>query len=248
MYEYMNVLSNTGLGVCDLRQHLETEGLIGAVGGDRECEVICTHVHFDHSGGAHHFEKVFIHEEDLPGLQNGRQTETLNYVKPNHFHQSPYQGFSARSYKVPNTTCQHLRDGDRIDLGDGEHLEIMHLPGHTKGSIAIYNPSKEELFTGDFVYECGLGSRLLDWLPTSSVEDYVDSASRMIGWLAEKDIRTIYPGHFGITKTPIVSRLLQEYVQDRSNTCARCCGSCLQATTWAYFLLGCFRICPCLDL
>ena len=241
----MIVLSIPGLGVCDLREHLETERLIGAVGGDRECEVICTHSHFDHSGGAHHFEKVFIHEEDLLGLQNGRQTETLNFVRPNHFHQSPYQGFSVWNYKVPNTTCQALRDGDRIDLGDGEHLDIMHVPGHTRGSIAIYNPSREELFTGDFVYECGVGSGLLDWLPTSSVHDYVDSASRMIGWLAEKDIRTIYPGHFGITKTQTVSRLLQEYVQDRNTACARCCGSCMQASTWAYFLLGCFRICPC---
>ena len=76
--------------MCDLRHHLETSGLIEPAGAERECEVICTHVHFDHSGGAHHFENVFIHEDDLPGLQNGRQTETLNFVKPAHFYQSPY--------------------------------------------------------------------------------------------------------------------------------------------------------------
>ena len=105
----------------------------------------CTHNHFDHSGGAHHFETVYIHEDDLPGLRNGRQTETLNYVKPAHFYQQPYRGFSACNYKVPATICQPLKDGDQINLGAGEHLEIVHVPGHTKGSIAVYYPSKQEL-------------------------------------------------------------------------------------------------------
>ena len=49
---------------------------------ERECVVVCTHNHFDHCGGAHHFNgSVLIHEEDLPGLWEARQAETLNYVK-----------------------------------------------------------------------------------------------------------------------------------------------------------------------
>ena len=153
-----DVIIDTGLGVQDLRHHLEVSDLVDPVEGERECSVICTHNHFDHSGGAHHFESVYIHEYDLPGLRNGQQTETLNYVKPAHFYRQPYRGFSACNYKVPATVCQPLKDGDQIDLGGGEHLEILHVPGHTKGSIAIYYPSKRELFTGDFVYECGSGA------------------------------------------------------------------------------------------
>lgn len=240
-----DVVIDTGLGVKDLKHHLETSGLIERIGGERECCVICTHNHFDHSGGAHHFEIAYIHEEDLPGLRDGQQTETLNYVKPAHFYQQPYRGFSACHYKVPATVCQPLRDGDRIDLGGGEHLEIIHVPGHTKGSIAVYYPSKKEIFTGDFVYECGSGSNLFDWLPNSSIQKYVNTTYKMMDWLEEKEVATVYPGHFNILTQQRTLELLQEYVDAKDNTCSVCCGSCLQATTWMYFLLGCFRYCPC---
>ena len=51
---------DAGLGVCDLRHDLEHKGLLSPPGGERECELIVTHAHFDHSGGAHHFDKVTI--------------------------------------------------------------------------------------------------------------------------------------------------------------------------------------------
>ena len=41
-----------------------------------------------------------------------------------------------------------LADGDLIDLGDRE-LRIVHLPGHTPGSIGVYLPDARALFTGD---------------------------------------------------------------------------------------------------
>ena len=239
-----DVVIDCGLGVCDLQQHLANRGLIQP-SGERPCQVVCTHVHFDHSGGAHHFSDVYIHEEDLPGLLNGRQTETLNYVKPGHFYETPYPGFSACKYKVPPTQCHGLRDGDVIDLGGGDHLQVVHVPGHTKGSIALYYPNKAALFTGDFVYECGGGSNLLDWLPTSSVPEYVSSARRMLDWLSEHPVDVVYPGHFQTLSGTRVRALLSEYLATKENCCSRGCASCLQATTWLYFLIGCFRCCPC---
>lgn len=239
------VVIDCGLGVCDLRQHLEMASLIAPPGDDRECVVICTHAHFDHSGGAHHFSNVLIHEEDADGLQHGRQTETLNYVKPTHFYEKPYQGFSACAYKVPPTRCEPLRDGDRLDIGGGECLEIMHMPGHTKGSIAIYYPGREALFTGDFVYDCGSGGALLDWLPTSCVRDYVRSATTMLQFLEDHPVANVFPGHFRTATGPRIAALLTEYVEQKDNSWSVCSASCMQATTWTFFLLGCFRCCPC---
>ena len=34
-------------------------------------------------------------------------------------------------------------------LGGGDYLEILHVPGHTKGSIVIYYPQQQILFTGN---------------------------------------------------------------------------------------------------
>ncbi len=63
-----DVLIDAGLGVCDLRAHLTEQGLLLPPGDSRrECSVIITHNHFDHSGGAKDFDNVYIHQEDREG-------------------------------------------------------------------------------------------------------------------------------------------------------------------------------------
>lgn len=112
-----DLIIDCGLGVCNLKKHLENHNLLSK---DRECIVLCTHSHFDHSGGAKHFEnesKILIHDDDYNGLRSGRQVETLNYVKSGHFLQQPYENFSTRDYRVEATKCEPIMDGHRIDLG-----------------------------------------------------------------------------------------------------------------------------------
>lgn len=112
-----DLIIDCGLGVCNLKKHLENSNLLNR---DRECIVLCTHSHFDHCGGAKHFENenhILIHQDDFNGLRSGRQIETLNYVKPEHFHEDPYEYFSARDYRVQPTKCESIMDGHRIDLG-----------------------------------------------------------------------------------------------------------------------------------
>ena len=62
----VDVVVDTGLGVCNLREHLVTQGLI-AQDRSRECIAIITHNHFDHSGGARDFDNVLIHQDDWQG-------------------------------------------------------------------------------------------------------------------------------------------------------------------------------------
>ena len=240
-----DVVIDCGRGVCNLRQHLEDAALVEPSGGKRECVVVCTHSHFDHAGGAHHFSNILIHEADADGLRNGRQTETLNFVKPSHFYQEPYHGFTANTYRVPPTSCEQLHDGDRLDIGGGEWLEIMHVPGHSKGSIAIYYPSRKALFTGDFIYDYGRGGAPIDWLPTSSVRDYVRSANKMLQFLEDHPVDSVYPGHSRMTTGQQIAVLLRDYVEQKDNCRSACCRSCLQTTTWIYIVLGCFHWCPC---
>ena len=103
--------SVAGIGVCDLNEYLTQLGLIHK--NNRPCIVICTHCHYNHAGGAHHFttDPVYIHADDAAALRSGRQTATLNYVKPVHFQEKPYPGFSAFRYRVPPTPCQELTKG-----------------------------------------------------------------------------------------------------------------------------------------
>jgi len=130
-----------------------------------------------------------------------------------------------------------------FDISD--RLEVLHVPGHTKGSIAVYYPSHQALFSGDFVYECGSGSALIDWLPTSSVTDYIHSANMMADWFSDHPEVTVYPGHFSRLSSNRAGQLLQQYTRSKDDPCSRCGTYCMQTTTSAFFLCGCFRCCPC---
>ena len=48
---------------------------------------------------------------------------------------------------------RELVDGDMLDFGGG--AEILAIPGHTEGSIAIHLPSHGVLFTGDTIANVG---------------------------------------------------------------------------------------------
>ena len=52
--------------------------------------------------------------------------------------------------RFPNTKLKEIKDGDVFDLGDRK-LEIITIPGHTKGSVAILDVENRQLFAGDSV-------------------------------------------------------------------------------------------------
>lgn len=207
----LDVVIDSGLGVCNLKKHFEKLNLLDKT---RQCILICTHSHFDHSGGAHDFDNVLIHQDDYDGLINGEELSTLNWSKPSDYHDLPYSDFSPHQYKVPPTQCTPISNGHRINLGDNEddQIEIIHVPGHTPGSIVCYYPRKKALFSGDFVYECGHGNQLFDWTPRASIPDYVKSAHFMIDWLNKHQIDNIYPGHYNKMTPKDVEKLLTQYI------------------------------------
>ncbi|MBP5281507.1 MAG: MBL fold metallo-hydrolase [Lachnospiraceae bacterium] len=52
--------------------------------------------------------------------------------------------------RFPDTALVELKDGDVMDLGD-RPLKIIHIPGHTRGSVAILDVKKHVLYSGDSV-------------------------------------------------------------------------------------------------
>ena len=53
----------------------------------------------------------------------------------------------------------------------------LHLPGHSPGSIGLWDQSGGVLFTGDVIYDSGA---LLDELKGSCVPDYLASMERLL--------------------------------------------------------------------
>ena len=79
-----------------------------------------------------------------------------------------------------------LEDGDVVDTGD-RAFEVLHLPGHSPGSIGLWEASTGILFSGDAVYD----GPLLDELEGSNIDDYVKTMER----LRDLPVTAVHGGH-----------------------------------------------------
>ena len=56
----------------------------------------------------------------------------------------------------PPKKLSFLKEGEEICFGK-ESLTVIELPGHTPGSIGLYNFSQKILFSGDTIFKDGVG-------------------------------------------------------------------------------------------
>ena len=132
-----------------------------------------------------------IHRVEAAALNAGDQVEALTWLSDEEIDPPPHEGWQASQYRVKQATVSlHLEEGDKVD-GEDVVLEVIHLPGHSRGSIVLLERKKHWLFTGDVVYEGGL----LDCLPTSNVGDYKNSMERLIEIVKKDEDLIVFPGH-----------------------------------------------------
>lgn len=186
---------DSGLGVVSLRTALPDLF-------DEECVLVVTHGHLDHMGSAHEFRQCWAHpaerlESPAPGtLRADRLGQLLGLeldsATPELLIDAlPHAGYDVDGYSVrPARVTRELRDGDRIELSD-RTLTVLHLPGHTPGSIALHDRSARALFSGDIVYDLAEGECLLDELHGSDIDSYVATMHRLLAL----DIDIVHPGH-----------------------------------------------------
>jgi glyoxylase-like metal-dependent hydrolase (beta-lactamase superfamily II) len=140
-----------------------------AHGGDLAAiqAVINTHGHWDHAGGnaatrAASGARILIHErgaeflvDDRPHL-DGYATAASRALDDHAGIAAQRAAFPARFFPGAGPD-QLLRDGDRIDLGDGIVFEVFHAPGHAEDTIALWWAEAGVLIAGDAAH--GTGSR-----------------------------------------------------------------------------------------
>jgi glyoxylase-like metal-dependent hydrolase (beta-lactamase superfamily II) len=198
-----DLLIDTGLGVSSLRQHIAS--LI-----DKPLLAIASHIHFDHSGGMYEFDDRAIHAAEAEALRRGDDHEAVctpgyGFVLQEHFEQLPYPGFTVTQYTLRAAEpTQVLQEGDVLDLGD-RAFEVLHLPGHSPGCIALYDLQSHDLYSGDVIYD----GELLDQLHHSHIPTFLDTYER----LEKLAIETVYPGHYNSFGKERYHQVITEYLE-----------------------------------
>jgi glyoxylase-like metal-dependent hydrolase (beta-lactamase superfamily II) len=141
-------LIDTGLSTSADRIVQEIEA-IGRQPGDLR-QIVVTHYHADHAGSAEEIAvrtgaQVLVHTLDAPVVR-GDAEETPPRLSE--IEREFYERITPGVPPLPpaRVDCE-LNDGDEIEL-DGGAL-VVHAPGHTAGSIALYVPKRRQLFLGD---------------------------------------------------------------------------------------------------
>jgi hydroxyacylglutathione hydrolase len=135
--------------------------------------IVLTHCHFDHIAHvreiAHMCDApVAIHREDARGLASERENLSLLFG-------------SRFEPVIPSFT---LEDGDTVGT-----LTVLHTPGHTPGSVSLFEEATKTLFSGDTVFTDG-GFGRFDF-PGGSPAALLQSLRRLAGL----GVKGLYPGH-----------------------------------------------------
>lgn len=100
-----------------------------------------------------------------------------------------------------------IGDGDRIDLG-GAVLEVITVPGHTPGHVALYDRTNRNIFVGDSVGYKPDGTTFLASIipPWFNVRQLYATIEK----LRKVDFTRVCVGHFGMWDGPEAEGLLDE--------------------------------------
>ncbi|MBJ8015087.1 MBL fold metallo-hydrolase [Bacillus cereus group sp. N34] len=137
--------------------------------------IIITHGHIDHMLSMDQIReftgaRIVMHELDKEALRS-----------------TVYNGSVFLSDKhVFKKVDQYVKEGDILE-GGGLQYEIIHTPGHTKGSICIKVENK--LFTGDIFFKKNIGK--IGYVSGNEAELY-HSYHRILSF---DDSYIVYPGH-----------------------------------------------------
>ena len=201
-----DLLVDSGLGVVSLR-----EGI--AELSERPVLALASHTHFDHVGCHHEFDQRLCHaqEQDVLSDPNGHNTVWDEYrstmLENNPLTALPYEGFDFDQYKVqPAPATQLIAEGDEIDLGN-RLLKVFHMPGHSPGSVCLYEEETKTMFTGDVLYD----GELLDSLYHSDADIYAETLAR----LRELPGEVFHCGHFASFNRQRMLELIDLYCQQK---------------------------------
>jgi glyoxylase-like metal-dependent hydrolase (beta-lactamase superfamily II) len=190
------LLIDTGFGLGDI--YTKVRGITGL-----PLKVVNTHGHIDHIQGNKQFHSIMLHKEDRLLYQT--HSSLLKKIGLYLFNRKSIKGYGRKGlfsfFKKNNYNIKFISDGDIIDLGDNG-IEVIHTPGHTKGSLCLLDKKSRILFSGD-----SFSSHIWLCLPEStSVKTFIESTKIVIKRQNEFD-KVISSHSFAVFKASILIKI-----------------------------------------
>lgn len=188
--------------------------------------LLLTHSHFDHSGAAPYLKRK------IPGLKIGASSKAAEIFQKasavefiRNLSRGAEKNFPSRvdpqedSVFRPFNIDRILNDGDHLDLGRGETVQVLATPGHTRDALSFYLPHLKALVAGEAV---GVYNRAGEIQPEflSSFEDYLASLQRLsrleinILMMAHLHVLTGEEARGHIAKSLEATRSFRERIED----------------------------------
>lgn len=154
--------------------------------------IVLTHCHCDHTGGAAELAKlsgakILAHQDETPYIKQERTQPAPSLLLRVLF------WLFDRVYKTHISSIDvALQDGDTVDILGG--LEVIHVPGHTPGSIALYQAERQMLFSGDAIFnESETGKAGIQW--TNAFTSDKKQAKKSAHKLVMRPVKMAFFGH-----------------------------------------------------
>ncbi len=158
--------------------------------------LINTHLHLDHTFGVKHIG--YKYNVILKGHYN-------DYVLGEHI-PAQARAFGIECDGKTVIIDQNIKEGDKIMLGE-QWLEVIHVPGHSPGSIVLYSPNDKFLISGDVLFKNSIGR---SDLAGGNAQQLISNIQTKLLTLPDDTI--VYPGH-GPSTTIGNEKIFNPYIE-----------------------------------
>jgi glyoxylase-like metal-dependent hydrolase (beta-lactamase superfamily II) len=158
--------------------------------------IILTHTHLDHIGCLSEIQKtlpraeLWIHRLEAEPLEQGDEKTVYGLDMFRDMVQGQY-GLKAGTFRFD--VHRKLEGGEDLEIG-GMTWQVLHIPGHSMGSIGLYHESGKVLIPGDVIYaDYAIGRFDLHGADAAELK-------KSLMRLSDKEVGTLLPGHHDVMK------------------------------------------------